>query len=232
MAASMNKADSTEVIIFDFDGTIVDSMPFLIEVATRLLTSRYGMELEAARRAYVDTCGLPFVRQMEIIFPGDQRNPGTVRDFESQKRMKLLEFNLFPDVMATIRRLRAHGIKVCLSSGNLKELIEEFLRSRNLEVDLVMGFRPGFEKGLDHFEFARRTFDSALERIIFVGDSRKDGLTAQEAGLRFIARAGLLPAGTIEEVLPGVPVVNSLHEVLPILGIEIAQEDSWVDATS
>jgi len=209
-----------EVAIFDFDGTIVDSMSFLTQLAADLLVEHYGMEPERARRAYIDTTGLPFVKQMELIFPGDARNESTVSVYEERKRESLFDFDLFPDAPGTLERIRREGIKVCVSSGNYEDVIADIVRFRSLELDLVMGFRPGFQKGLDHFRFAMETFGATPEGVVFVGDSRKDGLAAQEAGIRFIARTGLLTAEEFSEVLPGVPVIDSLDEMLPLVGID------------
>lgn len=208
------------VVIFDFDGTIVDSMSFLVEVAAGLLSSRYGMDPDRARQAYIDTTGLPFVKQMEIIAPGDSRNRETVAAFEARKRESLLDFSLFPDAPGAVRRIRQSGIKACVSSGNYEELIAEVLEVRGLEFDLVMGFRPGFEKGIDHFRFAMGTFGATADQVLFVGDSKKDGLAARSAGVRFIARAGLLSAEEFADALPGVLVIDTLYEMIPVLGIE------------
>lgn len=208
-----------EVAIFDFDGTIVDSMSFLTEQAAELLVERYGMDLGKARRAYIDTTGLPFVKQMELIFPGDARNESTVSTYEERKRESLFDFDLFPDAPVALERIRRQGIKVCVSSGNYEDVIAEIVRFKGLQFDLVMGFRPGFQKGLDHFRFAMETFGTAPEQVVFVGDSRKDGMAAQAAGIRFIARTGLLTAEEFSEVLPGVPVIDSLDEMLPLVGI-------------
>jgi phosphoglycolate phosphatase-like HAD superfamily hydrolase len=209
-----------EVTIFDFDGTIVDSMSFLTQAAEDLLVENYGMEREKARRAYIDTTGLPFERQIELIFPGDARNEPTVKAYEERKRESLFDFEVFPEVPGVLQRIRREGMKACVSSGNYEDVIAEIVRFRGLELDLVMGFRPGFQKGLDHFRFAMETFGAAPEEVLFVGDSRKDGLAAREAGIRFVARTGLLTAGEFSRVLPGVAIIDSLDEILPLVGID------------
>ena len=228
----MDLKEPVDVVVLDFDGTVADTMGFLTETAVELLSAGYGMPPDLARRAYIETSGLPFVQQMEIIFPGDSRNARTVSDFERTKRENLMSFDLYPDAVPAVSALRSAGIKVCVSSSNLEDLIRDLLRSRGLEVDLVMGFRPGFEKGRDHFEFAGSTFDTELDRLVFVGDSHRDGMTAKSAGIRFIARAGLLDAERIRELLPGVPVVDSLLELPNVLGIEKTQDGQRVDTTS
>jgi phosphoglycolate phosphatase-like HAD superfamily hydrolase len=223
---------STDVVVLDFDGTILDSMPFLTDLAASLLASRYGMGREDARRAYVETTGLPFEKQIEIIAPADARNQSTVKAFEEGKRRRMMRFELFPDVVPAVRELRQNGIRVCVSSGNYEELINRFLHVRGLEVDLVMGYRPGFEKGRDHFEFAGRTLGCSFDRMVFVGDSRRDWLSADTLGIRFIARAGLHTARELQALLPGVPVIDSLDQALPILGIRKAPEDSGAGTSS
>ena len=228
----MDLTDPVDAVILDFDGTVADTMGFLTETAASLLSAGYGMPTDRARKAYIETSGLPFVQQMEIIFPGDPRNAGTVRHFENTKRENLMSFSLYPDAIPAISDIRRNGIKVCVSSSNQEDLIRELLRSRGLEVDLVMGFRPGFEKGRDHFDFAGSVCSTEPARLVFVGDSHRDGLTARSAGIRFIARTGLLDAGQIRDLLPGVPVVDSLLELPPLLGIKKAQGGQRVDTTS
>ncbi|HVP58499.1 MAG TPA: HAD hydrolase-like protein [bacterium] len=218
------RAKPRRVVIFDFDGTIADTMPFLVDLAARLLVARYGLGDTEARKAYVDTTGLPFCRQMEIIFPGNPLNAATIEEFEAEKRNHLADFKFFADAKPVVAELRKHGIKVCLSSGNVEGIIEPVLVSRGLVVDLVMGWRPGFEKGPDHFRFAATTFGVALGEMLFVGDSLKDGLAAKTTGVNFIARAGLVDLEELERQLPGTPAVNSLVEILPYLGINKARE--------
>jgi phosphoglycolate phosphatase-like HAD superfamily hydrolase len=209
-----------EVLVLDFDGTVADTMSYLTGLAAGLLVKRYGMGREAARRAYVDTTGLPFVQQMELLYPGDERNEETVRLFEADKRESMGRFGLFPDVKKTVTDLRAGGVKVCVSSSNFEDLIVEFMEKRGLEADLVMGFRPGFEKGPDHFEHAMRRFGSDGRSTVFVGDSMKDGEKAQCAGIGFIAKTGLVSRREFQQKFPGAPVISSLAELLHIFGLE------------
>ncbi len=211
--------EQARIVILDFDGTVLNSMGFLTETASRLLVDNYGMSEEEARAAYIRTTGNPFSVQMEMLFPGDPRNRRVVAQFEKAKRQNLFFFEFFPEVPQTIYIMRINGFKVCISSGNYEHLICKLLSMRGLEVDLVMGYRKGFKKGGDHFEFARRFFDSDFRSMVFVGDSQHDGEVAQAFGIRFIARAGLHSRHELQRSLPGIPVVESLTELLPILGI-------------
>lgn len=208
-----------DIVILDFDGTVLNSMPFLTQQATRLLVENYGLSEEEARSAYVRTTGNPFQVQMEMLFPGDPRNPKVVSEFEKAKRDNLFHFDFFPEVPEAVCLMRASGLRVCISSGNYEHLITRLLYARGLEVDLVMGYRQGFMKGRDHFEFARQHFNSDFKKMIFVGDSYHDREVARMVGVEFVARVGLWSREQLEKSLPGVEIVESLTEVLPILGI-------------
>jgi FMN phosphatase YigB (HAD superfamily) len=95
-----------------------------------------------------------------------------------------------------------------------------------------MGYRPGFMKGPDHFAFAMKHFDTACEKLLFVGDSRHDAESAEKAGIRFIARTGLHSRSDLESMLPGIEVVENLEQLLPLVGINMAREGRIDQASS
>ena len=64
------------VLLCDLDGTLIDSMPTLADLATEVMESTHGTPRILARELYLATCGLPFVKQLEEIYPGDPRNAG------------------------------------------------------------------------------------------------------------------------------------------------------------
>src|SRR5262245_26643638 len=74
-----------KVLLCDLDGTLIDSMPILADLATEVMEERFGMPRVLARELYLATCGLPFVKQLEQIFPGDPRNAEASAIFEQRK---------------------------------------------------------------------------------------------------------------------------------------------------
>src|SRR3569623_2689104 len=63
-------------LLCDLDGTLIDSMPTLADLAVDVLAEVYGPPSALAREFYLATCGLPFIRQLESVFPGDARSQG------------------------------------------------------------------------------------------------------------------------------------------------------------
>ena len=62
------------VLLCDLDGTLIDSMPTLAEIAAEVMEEVYATPGILARELYLATCGLPFAGQLEEIYPGDVRN--------------------------------------------------------------------------------------------------------------------------------------------------------------
>src|ERR1043166_3935452 len=73
------------VLLCDLDGTLIDTMPTLADLAAQVMAESYSMPLSLAREMYVATCGLPFSQQLEAICPGDARNTGVSDRFEAAK---------------------------------------------------------------------------------------------------------------------------------------------------
>ena len=97
--------DEIKYIMFDFDGTLIDSMPFLEQNAVTLITSHYSFSKEEARMKYRNTTGLPFVQQMELIAPADPLNPSVVERFEQMKLDLIYEQQPFDDALTVLKTL-------------------------------------------------------------------------------------------------------------------------------
>lgn len=176
--------------IFDFDGTIVDSMNKIADTAVEVMIEHYGMTEEDARHGFIRTSGIPFFRQLEVLFPRDNRNRRASDVFENSKQYYFLEEKLFPEVREIVEHLRSEGYISAVSSSNQLGIVETYLKKQLVFYDEVLGFREGFEKGPLHFEYLRLKHDLEKDEMLFVGDSVNDGFKAEEYGVDFVARTG------------------------------------------
>lgn len=206
----------TQYIMFDFDGTIVDSMPFLENNAVYLLTNSYGFSTEEAQKSYRETTGLPFIQQMEIIAP-KKDNGKIVTEFEKMKLERIFEQQLFADSCVVLRELKRRGYKLGISSGTIESIITNYLKKHGLNmVDDILGWRPGFEKGTDHFKFVKSKYNYSSSEIIFIGDSLHDLKRAKMNDIYFIGRKGMFHKEDFEQILPEIIVISSLTEILDL----------------
>jgi phosphoglycolate phosphatase len=172
----MEKKRLYRTVVFDFDGTLADSMPFLQKIGVEVMMKHYAVSKESATQRYVSTTGLPYEHQIKLNFPDDPRNEIAIEEFEQLKIKRIYEQELFPDAEETVRKINQMGFEVFVSSSTFQPTVEEYFRRKGI-LDLfkaIVGYRPGFEKGADHFKHISTTYDIPFKSMVFVGDSLKD----------------------------------------------------------
>jgi phosphoglycolate phosphatase-like HAD superfamily hydrolase len=201
--------------MFDFDGTLIDSMPFLEKNAVTLLNKHYSFSKEDARKKYRETTGLPFVQQMEIIAPQNKINRSTVEEFEKMKLDLIYEQQPFNDALDVLRTLKERKYLLGISSGTIETIITTYLKKVNFDlVNDIMGFRPGFEKGKDHFDYILTKHSLKSGQILFIGDSLHDAKRARNNNILFIGRDGMFQKKHFETIIPGCTVIQQLSQLL------------------
>ncbi|MFH0800559.1 MAG: HAD hydrolase-like protein [Pseudomonadota bacterium] len=204
---------TSDVLVFDFDGTLVNSMEAFADIAAEVMPRRLPVDSAEARRLYLETSGLPFFQQLEALFPGDPANAATAQEFEKTKLAGYFREPLFEDAPETLAYLKGRGIRMAISSNNFQELVERYVNNAGLEFDMVMGFKENFEKGEDHFAAVERKFCVDRSSIAFVGDSIKDGERARDSGITFIGKEGTFTRHQFIEKFGDVKVIANLSEL-------------------
>jgi phosphoglycolate phosphatase-like HAD superfamily hydrolase len=206
------------VLLCDLDGTLVDSMPTLADLATDVMEETFGTPRVLARELYLATCGLPFIKQLEEIFPGDPRNRGASDTFEGRKPARCSTIAMPNDTRRALERMRAMGVRIGVSSNNGTENVAQFARQANFTFDLVLGFGDGLAKGKPHLDRAGRTFKVDRQEMLFVGDSLHDGEIAEREGVPFVGVAGTFSAERFSLRFPHIPVVRKFAALPDLFG--------------
>lgn len=201
------------VVLCDLDGTLIDTMPVLADLATDVLFEMYGMERNLARDMYLTTCGLPFIKQLDAICPGDPRNQAASDRFEAAKPARCSHAKLSADTRMALQEMRAHGIRIVVSSNNGTENVNTFIKHNDFPFDLALGYGNGLAKGKAHVDLAMSTFKVARQDLMFVGDSLHDGDIAELEGLRFVGVAGTFSRERFMVKFPKHPVVDRFSDI-------------------
>lgn len=209
----MEKLKDKSVIIFDFDGTLVNSMSGFADIAADVMQRYYSSPKEWARLQYSLTSGAPFSHQLEEIYPGDCRNPLASGEFEKIKKESYLNRPFYDDMEATLFLLKKRGYFLAISSNNHDFLVRWRLADKADDFDCIAGFEPQFMKGKDHFDFICRKIGCDFKEMVFVGDSYKDGRLASENGISFIAKTGTFSADDFIRQGIAERVVDSLSQL-------------------
>ncbi len=208
------------LLIFDFDGTLVDSMGIYARKAGELISEHYGLSKEEARELYLKTSGLPFAEQLEILFPGNGKNREVAETFERWKEKVLHDLKPFPEAEPLLRELKERGYLVAVSSNNLHMYVQESVKGWKVRPHFVLGWDGGeFKKGEPHVRFLEKATSLPRESFLIVGDSPNDLKLARSSGIDFVALLRGFPEESFRSVDPSVKVIKSLtpEELLPIL---------------
>jgi phosphoglycolate phosphatase-like HAD superfamily hydrolase len=205
-----------KVLLCDLDGTLIDTMPVLADLATEVMVGMYGIPKTLARELYLATCGLPFVAQLEDIFPGDARNATASDLFESAKPARCNSARMPSGTRAALVELRRRGVRIAVSSNNGRENVEAFAKTADFTFDLVMGYGNGLAKGKPHVQMVERLFGVGRGEMLFVGDSLHDGEIAHVEGLPFVGVAGTFSKESFLLRFPGLPIVHGFAELLEL----------------
>jgi phosphoglycolate phosphatase-like HAD superfamily hydrolase len=197
-----------KVLLCDLDGTLIDTMPTLADIAAEVMERFYGTPGILARELYLATCGLPFASQLEEIYPGDPRNRVASNTFEAAKPARCNKVQMPADTRRALDALRAAGVRIVVSSNNGVENVDAFAQSSSYEFALTLGFGGGLAKGRPHFDAVSRFFQVDRQQMLFVGDSLHDGEIAEREGVPFVALATTFAPERFMLRFPHVPVVR------------------------
>jgi len=203
-----------KAILFDLDGTLINTMEGFADLAGELIERDFGVDFVSARRNYITTSGIPFKHQLEVMFPGDLRNYDVQKEFEERKQNVF--FNTAPDddTILALTRLKELGIKVIVSSNNYHEFVLKYFNKYNrFSFDMILGYKDGFAKGKDHILHVVKTFDISRKDMIFIGDSLHDGEVAGEFGIPFIGRIAIRTRDEFLLKFPNILCVDRIGEI-------------------
>ena len=205
-------------VIFDFDGTLADSMPFLERIGVQVMMKHYAVTSEEATKRYRSTTGLPYEHQIKMNFPNNEQNEAAISEFEKLKIDRIFDQELFPDTVETLQRIKDMRIEAFVSSSTFQPTIEEYFRRMGVAGFFVeiMGYRPGFEKGAQHFNHVKSKYGLPLDEVVFIGDSLKD-FERSRGFCKFIGVERMFSLQDFRRVGHEGPVVKHLSQVPPLL---------------
>lgn len=196
------------IVIFDMDGTLIDSMPQHAALFGQILNEQRGIAVDDAARAYLATAGQPLDAQFRHVLQlHDAEGDTEALCAQFFRRAHLIEPTVFSDVPPALEELRQRGYVLAVVSSSESALVEQ----RMVRLGLAGYFRwmlgtdhgvEGLAKGDGHFRIIRR--GAHLSEVQFraaavlVGDSEFDMHIAIVAGLTAIGRGSREAAPRLE----------------------------------
>ncbi|MFT2015338.1 HAD family hydrolase [Streptomyces sp. 796.1] len=186
-------ASRTPSVIFDLDGTLVDSEPHYFEAGRRTLAA-YGVT-DFRWEDHTRFIGIG-TRETLTILRSEYGIDASVDELLAAKNRHYLELagasaEAFPQMRRFVERLSAHGHPIAVASGSSRAAIEAVLSATGLDAQLstyvsaeeVLQGKPE----PDVFLEAARRLDVEPADCVVVEDAPPGAEAAHRAGMRCIA---------------------------------------------
>jgi len=188
-----------KAIVFDWDGTVVNTMQIKICNASNIFSEQYDVDSESIAESYRKYSGIPRRDLFDLIA---RENIGrglskfefnrlssefTSRNVESYKTNKVFDNNK----RKVLVRIKEHGFMMFVSSSANKDEIEKLAMLLDLEKYFkeMLGSTGDFRKGIAHINYIKKKYGIKATQIMFVGDERAD--------MRLAGRLGVMCVGVV-----------------------------------
>ena len=196
-------ASRTKAVIFDIDGTLIDSVDGHARAWLEILT-KYGCDIDFPTvRGQIGKGGdqlMPVFLSKDVI---ETQGKQIERERGELFRTKYLpEVRAFPGARELFQRVQAEGLKAVIASSAKKEELKSYTKIAGID-DLIDDATSSddAERSKPHpdiFEAALAKLDRATEEVVAVGDTPYDAEAAGKAGIRTV---GVLCGGFPEDEL-------------------------------
>lgn len=228
--------EDVELLIFDLDGTLVDTAPEIADTVNDVLAEAGLAVHEPARiRSWIGHGARTTLRRALLAQPGDYADRTDI-DAQLDPLMRRFDFHhrhrcgttgeLFPGVRETLDALRSRGQRMALLTNKEARFTSQVLRRHDLR-----GFFGPVVSGdsLDERKPSANPVRHCVDwhrvdhaRTVLVGDSGVDAQTACNAGIAFWAVPYGYNGGTpIESTQPD-RLLSQFAELLELIASRVA----------
>ena len=208
---------NSDVILFDLDGTLVDSHEAIYDSAIHIL-KKYSEELPSRAEVF-QSVGLPITILFRRFLIDSKLNAAVVEFREHLKANGHVKTKQVTGALDLLKNLKNSGFTLILVSNKQTALAKTVLQQQQMIefFNLIVGSDLGQPKpSPELINIALRELPGA-KCPVMVGDRLEDMLAAKEAGIRGIFLENPFnPTSSLDSLLPYKPtIVSSLVEVFP-----------------
>ncbi len=186
------KDNKIKLIIFDFDGTLADSVPGIVKTAN-IIAKKYKIGI-ISKRKVVNSVGAGLDLFLEKVFKDKLKN-FNLKEIKKQY-VKIYKNNFFyklepyKGVRQTLSFLYRKKIINIIVSNKLKKFVKKssIYLGINKYIKEIYG-RGDLEKDKPHpfpVLYAMKKYNVTKKQVLVVGDSKYDCIAAKKAGVPFV----------------------------------------------
>ena len=209
-------------IVFDLDGTLVDSVQITCAIIDAMLADRgIAFTADAATARAMDSIGGEAMIAA-VMGPYCRTPKQEIAEFRARHAVTATPPDLaFPGVFDALDALAGAGVALAICSNKPQAICEKILHDLGLARNFatIVGARPDLPRKPDPAgaALALANMSTSVENSLFVGDSAVDVTTAVNAGLGLALVAWGYGIEGARTAAPQAPVLDDLAHLLDYL---------------
>ena len=172
-------------VIFDFDGTIVDSRALIVKFYNEFASSNGYKEIKLEEIEHLSTMSIPDrCKLLEIPL---YTIPKMALNAKKKYREAIPTLKAFEGIGDLIRVMKSAGLDISIISSNGFYNIKTFLQYNDLDIfDNIFSSRNLFGKQYKINSFLKN-FNLAKGDVIYIGDELRDIVACRKSGVKIIS---------------------------------------------
>ena len=175
----------TKVIIFDFDGTLADTIDILLSITNRL-SAEFGFK-SATKEELAQLSNLNSWQILQYSGISIFKFPLLIRRLKAELHSELPQIQLFPGIKEVLLELKKRGFQLGIITSNSRENVLGALEKNGLQdtfTFIYSGSTFGKHKVINKW---LRIENIHTEKVVYVGDEIRDIDAAKKTGIKVIA---------------------------------------------
>lgn len=174
-----------KMIVFDFDGTIADTLPAALKIANGYL-KKLGYK-SISRKELTDLRNMsPFQILKTFKFP-IWKLPGLVKKIQGDLYKEIDSITLFPGMEKTLLDLSLAQYRLGIITSNRQETVDAFLRKNRLTYFEMIMCEPSLLEKPRYIHKFLKEQNLKPEEILYIGDEIRDIEASRENGVKIIS---------------------------------------------
>lgn len=207
---------ATKLVIFDFDGTLADTLPFTLSIMDELADKFGTRRLEKSEIPLLRSYNPARILKMYDI--PLWKLPLMTRESQRLLYSNIENIALFTGIEEVMREVAARGLKIAVVSSNALKNIKKVL---GRELDQLVSFyecQAGLFGKAPHLRKALRQASVKAEEAISIGDEIRDIEAARQVGIPCAAVTwGFGDGGALAGYQPD-HLLTQVDQILDIIG--------------
>ena len=175
----------TKVIIFDFDGTLADTIDILLSITNRL-SAEFGFK-SATKDELAQLSNLNSWQILQYSGISIFKFPLLIRRLKAELHSEVPHIQLFPGIKEVLLELKKRGFQLGIITSNSRENVLGALERNGLQdtfTFIYSGSTFGKHKVINKW---LRIENIHTEKVVYVGDEIRDIDAAKKTGIKVIA---------------------------------------------